>query len=265
MVPEVSVPSVLAASLSAPVCFAPMSTTMPELDNADGSAKRSFVREMFTAIAPRYDLLNHALSFNIDRRWRRLAVDQLNWEAAPRGTYLDLCAGTFDLGAELIKRQEFKGGLICADFVVDMLEIGRRKTPAARAVGADTLDLPFQSAHFDGCTVGFGVRNLVDIRAGLAEIARVLKPGRRLVILEFSTPKTWPVKPMYLFYFKHVLPVIGRVVSKHMTAYSYLPYSVQRFPEDESFLEPFRVSGFRDVRQKRLTGGIATIYWGVAE
>jgi demethylmenaquinone methyltransferase/2-methoxy-6-polyprenyl-1,4-benzoquinol methylase len=219
---------------------------------------------MFTAIAPRYDVLNHTLSLNIDRRWRRLAVDRLGWESAPGGTYLDLCAGTCDIAAELERRRGFEGTLIGADFVIDMLEIGRRKTSGVRPVAADALRLPFPARHFDGCTVGFGVRNLTSIGAGLGEVARVLKPGRRLVILEFSMPQAWPLRPLYLFYFRHLLPLIGRTVSQHTTAYSYLPNSVEQFPEGDAFKECLGDSGFEDVRQQKLSGGIASLYWGVA-
>jgi len=227
--------------------------------------KRSLVRDMFTAIAPRYDLLNHALSLNIDRRWRRLAVDRLGWQRAPKGRYLDLCAGTFDMAAELVRRSGFQGKLIAADLVLEMVRRGCRKVPEVRAVVADALHLPFRSADFDGCTVGFGLRNLEDIDAGLAEIERVLKPGSTIVILEFSTPKRWPIRPMYLFYFRRVLPLIGRLVSKHMTAYSYLPNSVAQFPGDERLVERLGAHGFGGVEQLNLTSGVASLYWGYAK
>ncbi|HEY2824692.1 MAG TPA: class I SAM-dependent methyltransferase, partial [Gemmatimonadales bacterium] len=171
-----------------------------------GDAKRSYVRGLFTAIAPSYDLLNHTLSLNIDRRWRRHAVDQLGWSERPSGTYLDLCAGTMDLAAELAGRPGFGGRVIAADFVVPMLRLGRRKHAGVGAVGADALELPFAGGMFDGCTVGFGVRNFSDVDAGLREIARVLKPGGRAVILELATPTAWPIRPLFLMYLRQILP-----------------------------------------------------------
>ncbi len=233
------------------------------IDQAKRS-KRSLVRDMFTAIAPRYDFLNHALSLNIDRRWRRLAVDRLGWERAPDGLYLDLCAGTFDMAAELVNRSGFRGRSVAADFVLPMVRLGRRKVPEARAVVADALHLPFESGYFDGCTVAFGIRNLEDIDAGLAEMHRVLKPGSTIVILEFSIPKRWPIRPMYLFYFRRVLPLIGRLVSKHMTAYSYLPNSVARFPGDGRLVGRLERHGFGAVEQLHLTAGVASLYCGYA-
>ncbi|UCG85326.1 MAG: ubiquinone/menaquinone biosynthesis methyltransferase [Gemmatimonadota bacterium] len=226
--------------------------------------KRSYVREMFTAIAPRYDLLNHALSLNMDWLWRRSAVRKLGWEAAPQGAYLDLCAGTLDLAAELARRPGFGGSVVGADFVVPMLQHGRRKASSVYPVAADALSLPFANGSFDGCTVAFGIRNLADVNAGLTEMARVLKPGGRLVVLEFSIPLTWPLRPLYLFYFyfRTILPVIGRTVSKHMTAYSYLPDSVERFPDNEGFAALMQEGGFTHVGVERLTSGVASLYWG---
>lgn len=222
--------------------------------------KRSFVREMFTAIAPRYDLLNHLLSLNLDRRWRRQAVDVLGWEAAPTGRYLDLCAGTLDLAAELNGRSGFSGAVVGADFVVPMLALGRTKGDRLTVVGADALALPFPDATFDGCMIAFGLRNLVSADAGLAEMARVLRPGGRLVILEFSLPTRWPVRPLYRGYFRFVLPRIGRLVSKHTSAYGYLPDSVHAFPEPDSVVAQIAAHGFATVRHRALTLGVTGLY-----
>ena len=217
---------------------------------------------MFTAIAPRYDLLNHLLSLNADRRWRRIAVARLGWEARPDGTYLDLCAGTMDLAATLAGRSGFRGRVIGADFVVPMLARGRDKTSRAAPVGADALALPFPAASFDGAMVGFGVRNLADLDAGLAEAARVLKPGARFVVLEFTTPRFAPLRAAYLFYFQRVLPLIGRAVSKHTDAYSYLPESVLAFPDPDALAAQLRAAGFHDVGYELLTGGICAVHHG---
>ncbi|MBI2402279.1 MAG: class I SAM-dependent methyltransferase [Gemmatimonadetes bacterium] len=211
-----------------------------------GSARRSYVRGMFSAIAPRYDLLNHALSLNTDRRWRRQAVNALGWQSAPSGTYLDLCAGTLDLSVELVRRPGFT-----------------RKAPEVQVLGADALELPFAQRTFDGCMVAFGVRNLVDLDRGLGEIARVLKPGARAVILDFAFPAAWPLKPLYLFYFRRVLPRIGRLVSKHTSAYQYLPDSVAEFPSPEALCDRMVAAGFSRVAFQRLTFGIATLVWGL--
>jgi demethylmenaquinone methyltransferase/2-methoxy-6-polyprenyl-1,4-benzoquinol methylase len=239
-----------------------MTLTTPTTDPRGAKAKRSYVRDMFTAIAPRYDLLNHLLSLNIDRRWRRRAVDRLGWEAWPEGDYLDLCAGTMDLAAELARRPGFGGRVVGADFVLPMLLLGRGKARAIQGVGADALELPFADGTFAGLTIGFGLRNLTDTDAGLAEMARVLKPQGRLVILEFATPTMWPMRPLYLFYFRRVLPRIGCWVSKHTSAYSYLPASVSGFPEPDVLAQRIAHAGLRDVGQEALTLGIARIYWG---
>jgi demethylmenaquinone methyltransferase / 2-methoxy-6-polyprenyl-1,4-benzoquinol methylase len=218
---------------------------------------------MFTAIAPRYDLLNHLLSLNVDRRWRRQAVQLLNWERVPRGTYLDLCAGTLDLAATLARARGFMGRVIGADFVLPMLQRGRTKSSAVLPLNADALELPFGEAQFDGATVGFGVRNLSDLDAGLRESARVLKPGARLVILEFTTPARQPLRGLYLSYFRHVLPLVGRLVSKHTTAYTYLPESVLDFPSPHALADRMRAAGFTDVQYETLFGGICALHVGV--
>lgn len=220
------------------------------------------MRGMFTAIAPRYDFLNHLLSLNVDRSWRRAAVSRLGWEAKPDGVYLDLCAGTLDLAAELARRAGFRGRVIGADFAVPMLARGRHKAPRTAPVAADALALPFPAARFDGALVGFGARNLADLDAGLREAARVLRPGGRLVILEFATPRFAPLRAAYLFYFRRILPFIGRLVSKHRDAYSYLPESVLAFPEPEALGKRMERAGFRNVRSERLTAGICAVTHG---
>jgi demethylmenaquinone methyltransferase/2-methoxy-6-polyprenyl-1,4-benzoquinol methylase len=217
---------------------------------------------MFTAIAPRYDLLNHLLSLNSDRIWRRKSVDLLGWERRPDGVYLDLCAGTLDLAAELANRPGFAGRVVGADFVKPMLELGRNKAKAIEPVAADALELPFPAESFDGATVGFGVRNLTDLEKGFIEAARVLKPGARLVVLECSTPSWQPLRAGYLFYFRRVLPLIGRLVSKHRNAYSYLPASVLAFPEPPALAAMMRAAGFGEVSYTLLLGGICAIHVG---
>src|SRR6266705_2393130 len=230
--------------------------------SAVGEAKRSYVRGMFTAIAPRYDLLNHLLSFTVDRYWRRAAVRRLGWERKPDGVYLDLCSGTLDLAAALARAPGFRGTVIGADFVVPMLARGKGKAPRARPVGADALTLPFADARFDGAMVAFGVRNLADLDAGLAEAFRVLKPGARFVVLEFATPRFAPLRALYLFYFRRVLPAIGRAVSKHRDAYTYLPESVLDFPEPDAFARRLEGAGFSSVSYEMLTGGICAVHHG---
>jgi len=217
---------------------------------------------MFTAIAPRYDFLNHLLSLNVDRSWRRTAVSRLGWEAKPDGVYLDLCAGTLDLAAELARRDGFRGRILGADFAVPMLALGRHKASRTTPVAADALALPFPAAQFDGALVGFGVRNLADLDAGLREAARVLKPGARFVILEFATPRFAPLRAAYLFYFRRILPIVGRLVSKHREAYSYLPESVLAFPEPEALAQRLAAAGFHNVGFERLTGGICAVTHG---
>ncbi|HKW40379.1 MAG TPA: ubiquinone/menaquinone biosynthesis methyltransferase [Gemmatimonadales bacterium] len=215
---------------------------------------------MFGAIAPRYDFLNHLLSLNIDRAWRRAAVRRLGWEQRPDGTYLDLCAGTLDLAATLAREPGFFGRVVGADFAVPMLVRGKAKAARVRPVGADALTLPFADARFDGLMVAFGVRNLADLDAGLAEAHRVLRPRARFVTLEFATPRFAPLRALYLLYLRRVLPAIGRAVSKHRDAYAYLPESVLGFPDPEAYARRVERAGFREVRFERLTGGICALH-----
>jgi demethylmenaquinone methyltransferase / 2-methoxy-6-polyprenyl-1,4-benzoquinol methylase len=233
---------------------------------AGGTEKRDYVQQIFSEIAPRYDLLNHVLSLNIDRGWRRRALATLGWEARPTGRYLDLCAGTLDVGATLVRQPGFRGFVLAADFAEPMLRAGAGKAPRATLgpVTADALHLPIGDGLLDGAIVAFGIRNVADLSAGLREVRRVLAPGARFVILEFSTPRSAIVRAAYHAYFHRVLPFIGRLVSGHRTAYTYLPRSVANFPVEEDLAQRMREAGFSDVRFTRLTLGVAAIHVGVA-
>lgn len=229
-----------------------------------GKEKRAYVRSMFSDIAGRYDLLNHLLSFNIDRGWRRRAIRELDWQRAPQGRYLDLCAGTLDVAAELSATAGFSGTITGADFAEPMLRAGRGKgrPGSISPVVADALALPFGDASCDGALVAFGVRNLADLDAGLREVARVLRPGARFVILEFTTPPSALVRAGYHLYFHRLLPLIGGLVSGNRTAYRYLPESVAHFPGPEALADRMRHAGFDGVRFDLLTFGIAALHVG---
>ena len=229
-----------------------------------GAEKRAYVRRIFSEIAPRYDLLNHLLSLNVDRLWRRRAIRMLAWERTPDGVYVDLCAGTLDVGAELARRPGFRGIVIGADFAEPMLRAGQGKAPRSRLVPvvADALALPIADGVAAGAIVAFGIRNLSDLDAGLRETLRTLRPGGRFVILEFSTPRVRFIRALYHFYFRRVLPFVGRLVSGHRTAYRYLPESVASFPDEARLARCMEEAGFRDVRWRSLTLGIAAVHWG---
>ncbi|HEY5547233.1 MAG TPA: ubiquinone/menaquinone biosynthesis methyltransferase [Gemmatimonadaceae bacterium] len=229
-----------------------------------GAGKRAYVRRVFSEIAPRYDLLNHVLSLNIDRGWRRAALAELEWRNRPDGTYLDLCAGTLDVGASLARTAGFGGLVLGADFAEPMLKQGIGKADASRLapVAADALSLPITDASIAGAIVAFGVRNLADLDEGFQEVHRVLSPGARFVILEFSTPPSPLVRGAYRLYSHHVLPAIGRLMSGHPTAYRYLPESVDTFPEAQALADRLSASGFRNVRWRYLTLGVVAIHVG---
>jgi demethylmenaquinone methyltransferase/2-methoxy-6-polyprenyl-1,4-benzoquinol methylase len=231
---------------------------------AGGAAKPRYVRRVFSEIAPRYDLLNHVLSLNVDRAWRAAALGELGWERRPEGTYLDLCAGTLDVGARLARASGFRGFVVAADFAEPMLRAGRGKAPrrVLAPVAADALALPLADRSMSGAIVAFGIRNVADLEGALGEVRRVLAPGARLVILEFSTPRSALVRAAYHTYFHAVLPAIGRLVSGHPTAYSYLPESVGNFPAEERLAELMVRVGLRDVRWRPLTLGVAAIHVG---
>lgn len=231
---------------------------------AGGKRKREYVRTVFEQIAPSYDLLNHLLSLNIDRRWRRAAIAALRWPRNPTATYLDLCAGTMDVSAALARTDGFSGRVVAADFAEPMLRAGSAKVSAkaVSAVVADALCLPLRDSSVAGAIIAFGARNLADLDAGLREARRVLAPGGRLVVLEFTTPRSRLVRAAYHAYFHHVLPIIGGMISGHRTAYQYLPQSVAHFPPQEELASRMRSAGFADVSWWPLTFGIAAIHAG---
>jgi len=224
------------------------------------------VRSMFDRIAHRYDLLNRLLSAGTDQRWRRAAVDELG--LGPEACILDVCTGTADLLIEAVGRHAGRSGA-GIDLSTRMLEHGVRKlreaglaSRAFLAVG-DAERIPLASDGFDGALIAFGIRNVGDPLAALAEIRRLLRPGGRLVVLEFSLPEG-PLGPLYRFYFERVLPRIGGLVSGDPSAYSYLPASVGRFPMPQEFGALMERAGFRGVTWRPLTGGIAHLHRGEA-
>ena len=199
---------------------------------------------------------------NLDRRWRRRAVASLGWEGHPDGLYLDACAGTFDLCLELVGQPGFRGRVVGSDFALPMLTEGLPKLAdvAVAPVCGDALRLPFGTETFRGATVGFGVRNLADLDRGLEELHRVLRIGARLVVLEFTTPPNPLLRQLYLFYFHRVLPRVGRWVSGHPWAYSYLPASVKEFPGPAQLADRMGRAGFRGTSWSLLSGGIAALH-----
>lgn len=224
-------------------------------------AKRAFVRQMFDGIARRYDLLNHLLSLGIDILWRKKTIDRLQPE--PNWRILDLATGTGDLGFECGKRA---GDIqvIGVDPSMPMLREGAKKNlsranPVAFLCG-DGECLPFGEGIFDGVTIGFGIRNVVELETALSEMCRVLKVGGRVAVLEFSRPRIPVFRGLYNFYFQRILPRIGHMVSRDPNAYRYLYESVMRFPEGDDFCGRLFDAGFSDIQAVRLSFGIATIY-----
>lgn len=237
-----------------------MSETTTTAAPLDKSGKT--IRDMFAGVAPRYDLLNHLLSASLDVIWRRRATAVLG---APAGAeVLDLCCGTGDQATALRRRG---ARVAAADFCVPMLAIARHKfaktaAPRPAALAADALALPFPDRHFAGATVSFGLRNVADLDLALRQLARVLRPGGRLVVLDATIPRRQPLKGIYLFYFLRLLPALGRLLSPRGSAYSYLTTSVLGFPQRQEFLDRMAAAGFRDLSWEDLSGGTVCIYQG---
>jgi demethylmenaquinone methyltransferase / 2-methoxy-6-polyprenyl-1,4-benzoquinol methylase len=239
-----------------------MNTVVPYKEK--DASKREQIAEMFDNVSARYDFLNHFLSAGIDFYWRKRAIAVLAKEKPQ--TILDVATGTADFAIEALKINPKK--IVGVDISEGMLSFGREKI---KKIGkedvielqfGDSLALPFDNESFDATMASFGVRNFENLQAGLTEMCRVLKKDGICVVLEFSSPKTFPIKQLYGFYFRYILPMIGRMVSKDASAYTYLPESVKAFPDGQDFLNIYEKAGFKQTKCIPLTFGVCSIYIG---
>ena len=236
-----------------------MGLTDPGQENsAEDHARR--VRDMFARISPRYDLLNHLLSVNTDKRWRRAVVEKLRPLLPANAQVLDVACGTGDLSVALFERIGVR--VVGVDFCRPMLELAAQKKPQISFVEGDALQLPFGDAAFDAVTIGFGLRNLSSVENGLHELRRVLKPNGWAAILEFSRPVVPGFRSLAAAYCTRLLPRIGGMISGSRSAYEYLPDSVSRFPDQETLSAMMRDAGFAEVAFQNLTGGVAALHTG---
>lgn len=238
-------------------------TVLPYKDKNSG--KKQQVADMFDNISPKYDFLNHFLSLGIDIRWRKKAIKLLK-EIQPK-VILDIATGTGDFAIESLSLNPEK--VIGVDISEGMLNVGREKLKKRKLddritlQSGDSENLPFEDNMFDAIIVAFGVRNFENLEKGLAEMHRVLRPGGKVVVLEFSKPKSFPFKQLYNFYFKNILPTIGKTISKDNAAYTYLPESVKSFPDGSAFTSKLDTLGFKNTECRPLTLGISSIYTGI--
>lgn len=227
--------------------------------------EKEYVRSLFDNIAYRYDLLNHLLSGGIDLYWRRKAIDELSGSKPKR--IIDIATGTADFAIATLVLQPSE--VVGVDISDQMLAIGKKKLQRRHLDAVIRLEkgeaemLRFDDGYFDASIVAFGARNFENLDQGLAEMGRVIRTGGKIVVLEFSKPRSFPFRQMYFFYFKNILPLIGRMISKDKEAYQYLPDTVMNFPEGNDFLTRLQRAGFSEVRERRVTFGIATIYSGI--
>lgn len=229
------------------------------------SSKREQVEQMFDSIAPKYDFLNRFLSLGIDQIWRKKAINSLK-EVNPK-QILDVATGTGDLAIAALKLQP--DAITGIDISNEMLKVGRQKIANKNQsqkivlIHGDSNELPFEDNKFDAITVAFGVRNFEFLQQGINQMYRVTRKGGKIAVLEFSKPQQLPFKQLYNFYFKFILPGWGRLISQNKTAYTYLPESVQHFPEGEAFATYLRNAGYQNIHVSPLTFGICTLYTGI--
>lgn len=225
------------------------------------------IQAMFNAVAPRYDFLNRLLSAGHDKRWRKVAVNR--FQGVGNKAFLDMAAGTADIALEFANRNPSPAQIIGMDFSQSMLKLGANKinkknlNKKIQLIPGSAENIPLKDKIFDGAITAFGVRNFADAKKGLLEMRRVLKPNGKIVVLDFSFPKYRFLKWLYHFYFERILPLTGRVISGHKTAYSYLPASVANFPQGEEFKKLLEEAGFKNVSLEPLTLGIVTLYTGI--
>jgi demethylmenaquinone methyltransferase / 2-methoxy-6-polyprenyl-1,4-benzoquinol methylase len=233
--------------------------------NQVDKSKKQEVAEMFDNISARYDFLNHFLSLGIDKLWRRKAIKQLR--SIPVKKIIDIATGTGDFAIAALKLNPEE--VIGLDISAGMLAVGEQKMKKNKVDSiikmqlGDSENIPYDSNYFDALTVGFGVRNFENLELGLTEMLRVLKPGGKAVILEFSKPKRFPIKQIFGFYSRYFIPFFGKRISKDAQAYSYLPESVAAFPEGKDFEDILRKIGYKNIESTLVSGGIATIYAGI--
>jgi demethylmenaquinone methyltransferase/2-methoxy-6-polyprenyl-1,4-benzoquinol methylase len=233
--------------------------------NQVDKSKKQEVAEMFDNISARYDFLNHFLSLGIDKIWRRKAINQLR--STPVKKLIDIATGTGDFAIAALKLNPEE--VIGLDISAGMLAVGEQKMIKNKVDSiikmqlGDSENIPYDSNYFDALTVGFGVRNFENLELGLTEMLRVLKPGGKAVILEFSKPKRFPIKQIFGFYSRYFIPFFGKRISKDAQAYSYLPESVAAFPEGKDFEEILHKIGYKNIESTLVSGGIATIYAGI--
>ena len=231
---------------------------------AGEAVKHQYVKQMFSDIAPTYDRVNRVISLRTDLWWRKQALAALGVSRAPGSLYLDLCAGTMDIAAQIQKIPGFQGYIAAADFAEPMLKAGTEKISRAHVgpVNADALALPFHDTCMSGAIVVFGIRNVAGLDNALREVYRVLRPGGRFVILEFGSPPNRFIRSVYNFYFHHILPRIGNAVAGHSSAYNYLPQSVAHFPSPPELANRMKAVGFHDVRWQTFTWGVVNLHVG---
>jgi demethylmenaquinone methyltransferase/2-methoxy-6-polyprenyl-1,4-benzoquinol methylase len=232
-------------------------------DASSKLSKKEQVADMFNNIASKYDFLNHLLSLGIDKGWRTKAIKSIE-SIAPQ-KILDVATGTGDLAIAAAKKIS-NSTVVGIDIAAQMLEVGKVKiddknlSARIEMIVGDSEALPYEDNHFDAVLCAYGVRNFQDLPKGLNEMCRVMRTGGRLAILEFSQPKTFPIKQVFALYFKYIMPLFGKMVSKHSTAYNYLPESVMAFPEGQDFCNILTQCGFKNVQSRPLSFGITSLY-----